>query len=136
MRLSEQQAAAFDRDGYLVVPDLFDGEEVALMMAAAAEIYAQDRVEIQREKDGSTPRTAFAAHQYNETFAKVAAHPRIIEPAMQLLGGEAYIHQFKVNAKAAFSGDVWQWHQDYGTWRRDDDMPDAMGMNVAVLWTK
>ena len=133
MRLSEQQAAAFDGDGYVVVPDLFDGEEVAVMKAAAAETYAQKRVEIQCEKDGTTPRTAFAAHQYNEIFAKVAAHPRIIEPATQLLGGAVYIHQFKVNAKAAFAGDVWQWHQDYGTWRRDDDMPDALGMNLAIF---
>ena len=29
------------------------------------------------------------------------------------------MHQYKINAKAAFNGDVWQWHQDYGTWARD-----------------
>ena len=35
------------------------------------------------------------------------------------------MHQFKLNAKAAFEGDVWQWHQDYGTWAR--------AMNIAVF---
>ena len=35
------------------------------------------------------------------------------------------MHQFKLNAKAAFEGDVWQWHQDYGTWARDDGMPEG-----------
>jgi ectoine hydroxylase len=133
MRLTDDQMKAFDSDGYLVMPDLFDADEVARMKQAAAEIYAEDRVEIQREKDGTTPRTAFAAHHYNDTFARVGAHPRLIEPAMQLLGGPVYIHQFKVNAKAAFSGDVWQWHQDYGTWKRDDDMPEARGMNLAIF---
>jgi ectoine hydroxylase len=133
MRLSDAQAGQFEREGYLVMPELFSAEEVALMKAAAEEVYAQDRIEIQRERDGRTPRTAFAAHRYNDVFAKIAAHPRLIEPAMQLLGGPVYIHQFKVNAKAAFSGDVWQWHQDYGTWKRDDDMPEALGMNVAVF---
>ena len=44
-----------------------------------------------------------------------------------------YVHQFKLNAKAAFEGDVWQWHQDYGTWQRDDGMPDARAMNIAVF---
>ena len=34
------------------------------------------------------------------------------------------MHQFKLNAKAAFEGEVWQWHQDYGTWARDDGMPE------------
>ena len=78
-------------------------------------------------------RTAFAAHTYNDTFAKLARHPRLVEPAQQLLGGDVYIHQFKVNGKAAFDGDVWQWHQDYGVWQRDDDMPEAKGMNLAVF---
>lgn len=44
------------------------------------------------------------------------------------------MHQYKVNAKAApFEGDVWQWHQDYGTWARDDGMPEAKAMNIAVF---
>jgi hypothetical protein len=30
------------------------------------------------------------------------------------------MHQFKLNAKAAFEGDVSQWHQEYGTWARGE----------------
>jgi ectoine hydroxylase len=43
------------------------------------------------------------------------------------------MHQFKINGKMAFDGDVWQWHQDYGTWRNDDLMPEARAMNVAIF---
>jgi len=43
------------------------------------------------------------------------------------------MHQFKINGKMAFEGDVWQWHQDYGTWFNDDLMPTARAMNVAVF---
>ncbi len=43
------------------------------------------------------------------------------------------MHQYKVNAKAAFDGDVWQWHQDFGTWHRDDGMPEPRAMNIAVF---
>jgi ectoine hydroxylase len=43
------------------------------------------------------------------------------------------MHQFKVNAKAPFDGELWQWHQDYGTWQRDDGMPEARAMNIAVF---
>ena len=50
-----------------------------------------------------------------------------------MFGEEVYVHQFKLNAKAAFEGDVWQWHQDYGTWQRDDGMPQARAMNIAVF---
>ena len=96
-------------------------------------ILRQERPEVVREKDGKTPRTAFAVHTYNDVFARLACHPRLIEPVEQLLDGPVYIHQFKINAKAAFDGDVWQWHQDYGTWQRDDDMPEACAMNIALF---
>src|SRR5665647_2644929 len=68
-----------------------------------------------------------------EEIALLARHPRLIEPLRQLFGEEVYVHQFKLNAKAAFEGDVWQWHQDYGTWHRDDGMPAARAMNIAVF---
>ena len=50
-----------------------------------------------------------------------------------MFGESLYVHQFKLNAKAAFEGDVWQWHQDYGTWARDDGMPEPRAMNIAVF---
>jgi ectoine hydroxylase len=42
-------------------------------------------------------------------------------------------HQFKINGKMAFEGDVWQWHQDYGTWLNDDHMPTERAMNIAIF---
>jgi len=43
------------------------------------------------------------------------------------------MHQFKINGKMACEGDVWQWHQDYGTWLNDDLMPTERAMNVAIF---
>jgi len=133
MRLSDTQIASFHQDGYLFLPGCFTLEEAAVLRREADVVYAQDRQEVWREKDGSTPRTAFAAHTYNEGFRRLGAHPRLIEPVEQLLNGKLYMHQYKVNAKAAFDGDVWQWHQDFGTWHRDDGMPEARAMNIAVF---
>jgi ectoine hydroxylase len=86
-----------------------------------------------REKTGDVVRTNFAAHMYSYPFAKLARHPRMVEPIRQLFGEDVYMHQFKINGKAAFDGDVWQWHQDYGTWRADDQMPEARAMNIAIF---
>jgi L-proline 4-hydroxylase len=85
-----------------------------------------------REKTGA-PRTAFAAHTYHEAFRLLGHHPRLIGPVEQVFGEKLYMHQYKINAKAAFEGDVWQWHQDYGTWARDDGMPEPRAMNIAVF---
>lgn len=132
MKLTPAQLAHFDREGWLFLPACFSGEEVDLLREEASAIYAMERPEVWREKTGA-PRTAFAAHLYNEAFGILGAHPRLIEPVEQILGEQLYIHQYKVNAKAAFDGEVWQWHQDYGTWARDDGMPEPRAMNIAVF---
>ncbi len=132
MKLTSDELAQFDRDGYLFFPGRFSQDEAAYLKSQAETVYALDREEVWRESTG-VARTAFAAHTYNEGFRRLGAHPRLIEPVEQLLGGKLYMHQYKVNAKAAFDGEVWQWHQDYGTWKRDDDMPAPRAMNIAVF---
>jgi len=132
MRLTTEQVRQFEDEGYLFLPDCFSTEEVAALRQEAVSIYDTDRPEVWREKSGA-PRTAFAAHTYNEAFRLLGAHPRLIHPVEQLFGEQLYMHQYKINAKSAFAGEVWQWHQDFGTWHRDDGMPDPKAMNIAVF---
>ena len=132
MRLTTEQVRQFDEEGYLFLPDCFSPEEIAALRQEAISIYDTDRPEVWREKSGA-PRTAFAAHTYNEAFRLLGAHPRLINPVEQLFGEQLYMHQYKINAKSAFDGEVWQWHQDFGTWHRDDGMPEPKAMNIAVF---
>ena len=133
MKLSPQQLQRFDGDGYLFFPSLFTPQEIKVLNDEVPALYAQRRPENVREKTGDVVRTNFAAHLYSYPFAKLARHARMVEPIKQLFGEDVYMHQFKINGKAAFDGDVWQWHQDYGTWVNDDQMPDARAMNVAIF---
>ena len=133
MKLTPEQLAQFDRDGYLFFPGLFTPEETRMLSDAVPELYNRREDYNIREKGGDAVRTNFAAHMYSEPFAKLARHPRMIQPVEELLGEELYMHQFKINGKMAFEGDVWQWHQDYGTWLNDDLMPTERAMNVAIF---
>ncbi len=133
MKLDDAQRAQFTEQGYVFIPGLFSDPEIKVLMDEVPGIYGQRRDEVVREKDGETVRTAFVVQNYSEPFRRLSRHPRLIEPAMQLVDGAVYIHQFKLNAKAAFNGDVWQWHQDYGTWSRDDLMPEPRALNLAVF---
>jgi ectoine hydroxylase len=132
MKLTPAQLKEFDEQGYLFLPGCFSTTEIAVLRSEAERIYRSDRQEVWRETSGA-PRTAFAAHTYNEAYRLLGAHPRLIEPVEQLFGEKLYMHQFKINAKAAFDGELWQWHQDYGTWARDDGMPEPRAMNIAVF---
>ncbi|MCG8691609.1 MAG: phytanoyl-CoA dioxygenase family protein [Minwuiales bacterium] len=133
MHLTDQQIETYRTEGYLFLPNIFSAAEVAALNREVPDIFAMDRKEIVREKDGKTARTAFAAQHFSEPFRRLSRHPRLIEPVRRLLDGDVYIHQFKINAKAAFDGDVWQWHQDYGTWARDDLMPEPRALNIALF---
>ena len=132
MKLSSEQVRQFETEGWFFLPEVFSAEEVATLRDEAQGIFRTKREEIWLEKSGA-PRTAFAAHTYNEAFRLLGADKRLIEPVEQVFGEQLYMHQFKINAKAAFDGEVWQWHQDYGTWKRDDGMPEARAMNISVF---
>jgi len=133
MKLNAEQLAQFDRDGYLFFPGLFTTEETQNLTAAVPELYSRREDYNVREKGKDAVRTNFAAHMYSEPFARLARHPRMIKPVESLLGEKLYRHQFKINGKMAFEGDVWQWHQDYGTWLNDDHMPTERAMNIAIF---
>jgi len=133
MKLTPEQIAQFDRDGYLFFPGRFTPAEMKPLTDEVPRLYAMERPENVREKGSRSVRTNFAAHMVSRPFATLARHPRMVEPVEQLLGEKLYMHQFKINGKAAFDGDVWQWHQDYGTWLNDDLMPEPRAMNVAIF---
>ncbi len=134
MKLSADQISEFEEQGFLFLPGVFSAEEMAILNAEVPGMLNARREEVVREKGTEAPRSAFHVQTWNETYAKLARHPRLIEPGTQLLGSDKlYMHQFKVNAKAAFDGAVWQWHQDYGTWFNDDDMPTPRAMNIALF---
>jgi ectoine hydroxylase len=132
MKLTNAQQKQFDDEGYIIIPNLFSVREVNTLKNQIPFIFSQRRPENFREKDGDTVRTSFATHTYNDVYGKFVRHPKVLGPAEQLLNGKVYVHQFKLNAKAAFTGDIWQWHQDFGIWHRDDEMPEPKAMNLAV----
>ncbi|MCE2492163.1 MAG: phytanoyl-CoA dioxygenase family protein [Alphaproteobacteria bacterium] len=132
MSLTSQELGQLEEEGYLFFPDRFSAEEIRVLRTAAADVYAMEREEVWRESSG-VPRTAFAAHTYHEAFRRLGRHPRLLEPVEQIIGGPLYMHQFKVNAKVPFDGEIWQWHQDFGVWHRDDEMPEPRAMNIALF---
>ncbi len=133
MHLTKEQKEVFDKEGYLFFPSHFSQKEIQYLSSAVPELYEIREEYNFREKGSDAVRTNFAAHLYSTPFAKLARHPRMIKPVEDLLQEKLYMHQFKINGKMAFEGDIWQWHQDYGTWFNDDLMPSARAMNVAIF---
>ena len=103
MHLSPEQLEQFDREGYLFFPGLFTPQETKTLTDAVPELYARREAYNVREKGSDAVRTNFAAHLYSDPFARLARHPRMIEPVQDLFGEKLYMHQFR-RALATMSG--------------------------------
>ena len=133
MKLSAEQLARFEQDGFLVLPSLFSADEVAALRAELPAILAEETPANIREKYAGEVRTAMGLHLRNPVFARLVRHPRLLEPAFQILSTDLYLQQVKVNAKPAFSGEVWQWHYDFATHHHEDGVPEPLALNLHVF---
>src|SRR5262245_25780764 len=115
MKLSPEQLRGFHEAGFLILPNLFSAAEVAVLRGELPALFAEDTPANFREKRSGVVRTAMGLHLRNYLYSRVVRHPRLVDPAMQILGDKLYVQQVKVNVKAAFGGEVWQWHYDFAT---------------------
>lgn len=133
MKLSQHLVEEFEENGYLVLPNLFSKEEVGAIRRAMERVFEQDDPANVKEKKSGVVRTAMGLHLRDETFARLVRHPRLLEPAQQLAGADLYVQQAKINVKAAFDGEQWQWHQDFSTHFQDDGVPAPLALNLHIF---
>lgn len=95
-------------------------------------IFAEDSPRRILEREGGAVRSVYGSHALNPVFGRLTRLPRIVGPAMQIVGSQVYVYQFKINTKHSFGGDVWEWHQDYVFWRNEDGLAKPRVANVAV----
>ncbi|WP_367187507.1 ectoine hydroxylase [Henriciella sp.] len=130
---------AFDRDGFIVLEDVFSDEEVQRMRATANELrdYPQSLADetVVSEPDSGAVRSVFAPHRQSDDFDLVSRDPRLAEVARHILGDDVYIHQSRLNYKPAFRGKEFYWHSDFETWHAEDGMPDMRALSMSVMLT-
>ena len=123
--LTPEQISRYRTEGFVVVPQLFTAREIDAMKAELTRVQSIDTDHLVRERQGGTAKTIYRVHDAESptaspVFHAVARGPRLLRAAQELLGTETlYIHHTKCNLKSAIDGSVWQWHQDYGAWKRD-----------------
>ncbi|NEV02776.1 phytanoyl-CoA dioxygenase family protein [Bradyrhizobium uaiense] len=133
MRLRPSEVISYERDGYVIIPESFSGSELELICDEAERVLGLDIEGKILEGDALTVRSVNGVHLHSDVLYTFARHPRLLEPAQQLLADEVYIHQFKINAKRGLNGEVWPWHDDYVFWRNEDGMPSPRAINFVLF---
>lgn len=127
------QRQSYEDQGYLLVPDVFSAGEIDAIRSELAVLFAWDSPARVFENDGKTVRSVYAPHHVSPLFERLARDSRLLDLVTTILDSPVYIHQYKVNVKAGFGGDVWRWHQDYVFWHLEDGMPSARALNVVLF---
>ncbi|MBC7502658.1 MAG: phytanoyl-CoA dioxygenase family protein [Herminiimonas sp.] len=139
MKLSPTQLATYERDGFLILDELFSVAEIDAMKAELARIQQIETNHLVRESVGGIAKTIYRVHEASGPTASPVFHatsraPRLLAPAQQLLKDDAlYVYHTKCNLKTAINGSVWQWHQDYGTWKKDGVAQCALTTALIML---
>lgn len=122
----------YRRDGFVLAEACLAPDEVAILRDEIDRLNDVDLPSRVFEQDGRTVRALHGCHLHSPLMQALTRLPRLTQAAQALVGGDVYVYQFKVNMKAAFTGDVWKWHQDYIYWRDEDGMPDCRVTNLAL----
>ena len=132
--LSAEQLQAYRNDGYCLVADMFDAEEIDLLKRSAKEDKELDDNSYGRDDgEGGITRLSLWNHPGDGIYGMFARCARIVEAVEAILGDEAYHYHSKMIMKDAKVGGAWTWHQDYGYWYQNGVLtPNLVSVFIAV----
>jgi len=135
--LDEEALSRYERDGFLWFEGFYSQERLDPFLDELKEM-ARDTELTQSEQVIQDPasgelRSVFAMHEISERFSRLTCDPRILGMVHQLLGGEVYIHQSRINDKFQFQGAGFEWHSDFETWHAEDGMPAMRAVSASLM---
>jgi ectoine hydroxylase len=138
--LSSEQVAQYERDGYLVLHDVFSGEEVKCFKDELERL-RKDAIltgndEVISEPGSGDIRSIFRVHRISPVFRRLASDLRLAGIAQGLLDDDVYIHQSRLNYKPGFRGKEFYWHSDFETWHVEDGMPSMRALSMSIALTE
>lgn len=137
--LRPTQIENYLRNGFLVVENLFNDEEVKLLNDELNRLRTEHKSgkaeSTIREPDSDIVRSIFRVHKQSGLFHRLACDTRLVDVARYLLDDEVYLHQTRLNYKPAYFGKEFYWHSDFETWHAEDGMPRMRALSVSISLT-
>lgn len=132
--------AEYERNGFLYFDGFFNSEEVEQftreLRRLCNDAALKDEEGVITEPDSNEIRSIFAVHKRSSLFDRLSRHPRLLGIARQLLGGDVYIHQSRINYKPGFHGKGFDWHSDFETWHAEDGVPSMRAVSCSIILTE
>ena len=132
--LSAEQLREYHAQGYLLVQQMFDRDEIDLLRRAAKEDRELDAHSYGKaDGEGGVVRLSLWNHPGQGIYGAFARCQRLAGAAEQILQDEPYHYHSKMIMKDAKVGGAWTWHQDYGYWYQNGVLtPNLVSASIAV----
>jgi ectoine hydroxylase-related dioxygenase (phytanoyl-CoA dioxygenase family) len=135
--LTAAQRAAYDRDGFIVVPDVFSPAEIDELRGVtdrfvreAAQVAANDEVyDLEESHSPQAPRVRRlkAPHLIDPAYSRASRNERVVA-ILKDLWGSVRFDTGKLNMKSAGHGAPVEWHQDWAFYPHTNDDLAAVGI--------
>ena len=125
----------FQRDGFLVVPQLLDAEETELLgtIARRDRALATARTSRADGEGGAVELVVENELPEGSVYSAIVQGQPLVDAMEVLLGDEVYHYHHKMILKEPRTGGAWTWHQDYGYWYNNGCLfPDMASCMFAV----
>lgn len=132
---TDEQIAAFARDGFFIARGLLDAEEVVLLrdVARADRRLARESYGRADGEGGTVKLLVKNEPATDDIYGAIVRSERIVRTMERLLGDEVYHYHNKMILKEPHVGGAWAWHQDYGYWYNNGCLlPDMASCMIAV----
>lgn len=133
--ITDAQVQDFQRDGYLLIPELYNTEEMELLLKVAkADMDKTEDVGGPVDADGRVSKLWLTSDIEREDVYNAICHGhRLVEAMERLMDDEVYLYHYKMMVKEPRVGGAWEWHQDYGYWYNNGCLyPDMASCMIAV----
>ncbi len=137
-RLTPAQQAQYDQDGYLIIRNFFNTDEIELLYGlATGDNTMRNHAFDLNDQTGKKTKLTLWFTPGDDTYGLLTRTERMTGAVQDLLGeGEVCHFHSKLMQKEPKVGGAWEWHQDYGYWYKNGFLyPDAM-ISVMVALTE
>ena len=110
--LTEEAIDAFDRDGFIVIDNVFSEAEVETLRAASKDASVRSA----QDEKGFAEKTVhlLAITTFHPAFMELAKHPAIVSRIKPLIGEDIQLNHSKLATKPPTKGKgLFSWHQDF-----------------------
>lgn len=115
--ISNEQIREYREQGFVLVKEFFNRDEIAMLSRAAKEDRVLDQHSVSnRDGEGGQVRLSLWNHPGDTIYGMFARCESVVNSAEKILDGEVYHYHSKMIMKDAKVGGAWTWHQDYGYW--------------------